>query len=86
MLTAAGLEVVAGPHPTIEGAVRELSVVAFRPGVKNPAAIGFKTDEIARLISIEEALASHDQEIAGRKCVRRALARRLAKAVVYQAD
>ena len=24
MLTAAGLEVVAGPHPTIEGAVREL--------------------------------------------------------------
>ncbi len=39
----------------LECAVRELYDVAFLPGVKNPAAIGFKTDETARLISIEEA-------------------------------
>lgn len=38
----------------LEGVVRELYDVAFLPGVRQPAAIGFKTDEIARLISIEE--------------------------------
>jgi hypothetical protein len=34
--------------------VRELYDVAFLPGVRTPAAIGFKTDEITRLISIDE--------------------------------
>ena len=38
----------------IEGVVRELYDVAFLPGVRTPAAIGFKTDEILRLISIDE--------------------------------
>jgi uncharacterized protein (TIGR03032 family) len=39
----------------IEGVVRELYDVAVLPGVRNPAVIGFKTDEIRRLISIEAA-------------------------------
>jgi uncharacterized protein (TIGR03032 family) len=38
----------------IEGLVRELYDVAFLPGVRTPSAIGFKTDEILRLISIDE--------------------------------
>jgi uncharacterized protein (TIGR03032 family) len=39
----------------LEGVVRELYDVAFLPDVRAPAAIGFKTDEITRLISIDEA-------------------------------
>jgi hypothetical protein len=38
----------------IEGVVRELFDVAALPGVRNPAAIGFVTDEIQRVISIDE--------------------------------
>ena len=38
----------------LEGVVRELYDVAFLPGVRQPSAIGLKTDEIARLISIDE--------------------------------
>jgi uncharacterized protein (TIGR03032 family) len=38
----------------IEGMVRELFDVAVLPGVRNPAAIGFVTDEIQRVISIDE--------------------------------
>ena len=37
----------------LEGAVRELYDVVFIPGVRFPAAIGLKTDEIARLIAID---------------------------------
>jgi uncharacterized protein (TIGR03032 family) len=37
----------------IEGVVRELYDVAFIPGVRRPLAIGFKTDEIRHVISIE---------------------------------
>ncbi|MBU2583134.1 MAG: TIGR03032 family protein [Alphaproteobacteria bacterium] len=38
----------------IEGVVRELYDVAVLPGIRRPSVIGFKTDEIARLISIDE--------------------------------
>ena len=38
----------------IEGVVRELYDVAVLPGIRRPAAIGFKTDEVKRVISIEE--------------------------------
>ena len=38
----------------IEGVVRELFDVAVLPGVRNPALVGFKTDEIRRVISIDE--------------------------------
>jgi uncharacterized protein (TIGR03032 family) len=38
----------------LEGVVQELYDVAFLPGVRVPAAIGFKTDEILRVISIDE--------------------------------
>ena len=38
----------------IEGVVRELYDVAFIPGVRNPSAIGFKTEEILRVITIDE--------------------------------
>lgn len=38
----------------IEGVVRELYDVAILPGVRRPSAIGFKTDEIKYVISIEE--------------------------------
>ena len=38
----------------IEGVVRELYDVAVIPGVRNPSVIGFKTDEIQRVISIDE--------------------------------
>ena len=39
---------------TIEGVVRELYDVAVLPGVLRPSALGFKTDEIRRTITIEE--------------------------------
>jgi uncharacterized protein (TIGR03032 family) len=38
----------------IEGVVRELYDAAFLPGVRRPSAIGFKTDEVKRIISIED--------------------------------
>ena len=38
----------------IEGVVRELYDVAVLPGVRRPSAIGFKSDEVKRVISIEE--------------------------------
>jgi len=38
----------------IEGVVRELYDVAFLPGIRRPSAIGFKTEEVKRIISIEE--------------------------------
>ena len=38
----------------IEGVVRELYDVAVLPGVRNPAAVGFVTDEIRRVISIDQ--------------------------------
>jgi uncharacterized protein (TIGR03032 family) len=38
----------------LEGIVRELYDVAFLPGVRNPSALGFKTDEILRVIAIDE--------------------------------
>jgi uncharacterized protein (TIGR03032 family) len=39
----------------IEGVVRELYDVAVLPGVRCPSLIGFKTDEVKRVISIEDA-------------------------------
>jgi uncharacterized protein (TIGR03032 family) len=39
----------------IEGVVRELVDVAALPAVRNPAAIGFMTDEIQRVIAIDES-------------------------------
>jgi uncharacterized protein (TIGR03032 family) len=38
----------------IEGLIRELYDVAALPGVHRPSAIGFKTDEVKHVISIEE--------------------------------
>jgi uncharacterized protein (TIGR03032 family) len=38
----------------VEGVVRELYDVAFIPGIRNPSALGFKTDEILRVITIDE--------------------------------
>ena len=38
----------------IEGVVRELFDVTVLPGIRNPAAIGFRTDEIKRVISIDD--------------------------------
>ena len=38
----------------LEGVVRELYDVAFIPGVRNPSMLGFKTDEIQRVIAIDE--------------------------------
>jgi uncharacterized protein (TIGR03032 family) len=38
----------------IEGVVRELYDVAVLPGVRHPAAIGLLTDEVQRVVSIEE--------------------------------
>jgi uncharacterized protein (TIGR03032 family) len=38
----------------LEGVVRELFDVGVFPGVQNPAAIGFVSDEIKRIISIDE--------------------------------
>lgn len=37
----------------IEGVVRELYDVAALPGIRRPSAIGFRTDEVTRVISIE---------------------------------
>jgi len=39
----------------LEGVVRELYDIAFLPGVRCPAAIGFKTDEILLIVSIDES-------------------------------
>ena len=39
---------------SIEGIVRELYDVALLPGVLRPAALGFKTDEIRRTITLAE--------------------------------
>ncbi|MEO8243528.1 MAG: TIGR03032 family protein [bacterium] len=36
----------------IEGVVRELYDVAFLPGLRNPSLIGFKSDEITRIVTI----------------------------------
>jgi uncharacterized protein (TIGR03032 family) len=38
----------------IEGVVQELYDVAVLPGVRNPALIGFMTDEVQRMISIDD--------------------------------
>ncbi len=38
----------------IQGVVKELYDVAVLPGIKRPMAIGFKSDEIRRVISIED--------------------------------
>jgi hypothetical protein len=38
----------------IEGVVRELYDVAILPGAVRPAALGFKTEEIRRTITLEE--------------------------------
>jgi uncharacterized protein (TIGR03032 family) len=38
----------------IEGVVRELYAVALLPGVRNPASIGFVTDEIQRIVTIDD--------------------------------
>ena len=38
----------------IQGVVKKLYDVAVLPGIKRPTAIGFKSDEICRVISIEE--------------------------------
>lgn len=38
----------------IEGVVRELYDVGVLPGVRRPAALGFRTDEIKRVIAIDE--------------------------------
>jgi uncharacterized protein (TIGR03032 family) len=38
----------------IEGVIRELYDVAALPGVRRPSLIGFKTDEVNRIISLEE--------------------------------
>jgi hypothetical protein len=37
----------------IEGFVREFYDVAALPGVHRPSAVGFKTDEVNHIISIE---------------------------------
>lgn len=38
----------------IEGVVRELYDVAMLPGIQRPSAVGFKTDEVKHVISIED--------------------------------
>lgn len=43
-----------GEWVRIEGVVRELFDVAVLPVTRNPAAIGFMTDEVQRVISIDE--------------------------------
>jgi len=37
----------------MEGVVEELNDVVVLPGVRRPMALGFKTDEIRRILSIE---------------------------------
>jgi uncharacterized protein (TIGR03032 family) len=44
---------------TITGLVKELYDVAVLPGVQMPSALGFKTEEIRRTISIEEKISLH---------------------------
>jgi hypothetical protein len=39
----------------LEGIVTELYDVQVLPGVRRPMAIGFQTDEIARLITLDSA-------------------------------
>ena len=39
----------------LEGVVRELYDIAVLPGIRRPSALGFRTDEITRVISIDEA-------------------------------
>jgi hypothetical protein len=39
----------------IEGVIRELYDVAALPGVRRPSAIGFKSDEVKHVISIDDA-------------------------------
>lgn len=39
---------------TLEGVVRELYDVAVLPGVRRPSALGFRTDEIRRVITLDE--------------------------------
>jgi Domain of unknown function (DUF4915) len=39
----------------MEGVVRELYDVAFLPGVKCPTALGFKTTEITRVVTVDGA-------------------------------
>ncbi len=38
----------------LEGVVRELYDVAFIPGIRNPSLLGFKSDEILRVVTIDE--------------------------------
>jgi uncharacterized protein (TIGR03032 family) len=38
----------------IEGMVRELYDVVVLPGVRQPMALGFKTDEIQRMIAVDD--------------------------------
>ncbi|WP_246623794.1 TIGR03032 family protein [Sphingomonas colocasiae] len=38
----------------IGGVVRELYDVAALPGIRNPAVIGFRTEEVRKVISVEE--------------------------------
>jgi hypothetical protein len=38
----------------IEGMVRELYDVVVLPGVRRPMALGFKSDEIQRLIAVDD--------------------------------
>ena len=38
----------------IEGVVKELYDVAHLPGIRNPSALGFKTDEITRVITVAD--------------------------------
>jgi hypothetical protein len=40
----------------IEGIVEELYDVVVLPGVQRPMAVGFKTDEIRRIVTIGSAL------------------------------
>lgn len=42
----------------IEGVVRELYDVAVLPGVRRPSAIGFRTDEVKHVLSIDDAAAA----------------------------
>jgi hypothetical protein len=41
------------PSKFQDGVIRELCDVAFLPGMRRPSAIGFKTGEVNRTISIE---------------------------------
>ena len=45
----------------IRGAVQELYDVAVLPGVRRPMALGFKTDEIRRVLTIEDAASAESR-------------------------